>query len=96
MASHRIQIEVSAPNRIAPDSWLQADEYADFRRAYRYAATQSAAIPALAKCSPEEMYKTFEALKRGWNRGEPGRAISIDEVRGMLKPARSQDERAAG
>ena len=38
-----------------PD-WANDPEYAWFADAYNYAATQSAAIPAMAKCTPNEIY----------------------------------------
>lgn len=58
-------ITVHAANPIEPDSWLNADEYKRFRKAYSYASCQSRAIPGLAAISPEDAYFIHSALARG-------------------------------
>lgn len=58
-------LAVLIPREIAPASWLNGPGYESFRKAYAYAETQTWAIPALAKCSPEELYAAYTALLRG-------------------------------
>ncbi|HET7121277.1 MAG TPA: hypothetical protein VFI17_08525 [Solirubrobacterales bacterium] len=58
-------ISVAVPNGVEPDSWLNGPDYRSFRSAYVYASKQTRAIPALAKCSAEEVHGLFEALKHG-------------------------------
>lgn len=50
---------------IKETSWLQEDRFENFRAAYGYASTQTHAIMAMSKLTPEEAYHLFEALKRG-------------------------------
>ena len=56
-------IQIAPP--IETTSWLRLPEFAWFVEAYGYAATQTKAIPALSKCSPEEMYYAFIAIMHG-------------------------------
>lgn len=58
-------LHVQVSQGIPEGSWLNLDGYAAFREAYGYAETQTRAIPALSKCTADEVYFLFEALKRG-------------------------------
>lgn len=53
---------------IEPDSWLNEERFAEFKRAYEYASSQTLAIEPLSKLSPEETYYVFAALRRGYER----------------------------
>lgn len=57
-----------AANPIREDSWLRKPEHNWFFLAYDYASNQTQAIPALASCTPEQMFHAFEALQRGMER----------------------------
>jgi len=63
-----IDIRLISANQIGESSWLMEDEFTDFRKAYEYASTQTRAISALSKCTPEEIYFVFDALKDGEKR----------------------------
>ena len=50
---------------IKEDSWLNDEDYKNFKTAWGYASTQTRAIPAMSAITPEQGYFLFEALKRG-------------------------------
>jgi hypothetical protein len=50
---------------IEDNSWLADPKYDNFHTAYSYASSQAAAIPALAKITPEELYNVTYALNKG-------------------------------
>jgi hypothetical protein len=50
---------------IRDDSWINDPKYAAFKNAWLYASSQTRAIPAMSKITPEEAYFLFDALKRG-------------------------------
>lgn len=52
-------------SKIQEDSWLHEPRFKRFLKAYYYAATQTLAIPVLAKVTPEELYHAYQALKYG-------------------------------
>jgi len=60
-----VVISAEMAPQIDKDSWLMDPAYDQFRRAYAYASTQSAAIPGLANLSPEQAYHVYQALERG-------------------------------
>lgn len=66
-----LRIPVHMAQGIAPESWLNEPQHAWFRDGYRYAATQSRAIPALSKCSAEEIEAAVWAIMRGAGLGDP-------------------------
>lgn len=51
-------------NPISKDSWLRSPDYEWFCQGYGYAATQTSAIPTLAKCTPEELFHVVSAILR--------------------------------
>lgn len=74
-------IAVAVPNAVEPDSWLNDEDYRSFRAAYVYASKQGSAIPALSKCSAEEIYSLFYSLKRGEEYYNRVRARAIEEAK---------------
>lgn len=63
-------IRVVAARRISEDSWLREDRFEEFRKGYEYASRSTMAIPALAKCTPEETYHAFAAILHGIKNAE--------------------------
>ena len=59
-------IQIRLAQEIRPDSWLRTDPHwrwlAD---GLDYAATQTFAIPALSKCTPEEIAQVVVSVMRG-------------------------------
>lgn len=53
---------------IKPDSWLQGDDYREFRAFYSYVRNKTNAIPACAACSPEDLYFIVSFLDH-WQSG---------------------------
>lgn len=60
-------IPVYAAQQIAPESWLRNEQapWSWFVKAHVYAMTQTLAIPALSKCTPEELYHAVSQILRG-------------------------------
>lgn len=52
--------------KISASSWLQRDEYSNFRAAYGYAAGKMRAIEPLSKLDPEEVYWLWVILQHGF------------------------------
>jgi hypothetical protein len=50
---------------IREDSWLHEERFAEFRRAYSYAAAKTHAIPGLSKISAEEAYYVWRIIQHG-------------------------------
>lgn len=65
MAERTFQVPVMFPQDVREDSWLHRPAYKWFLRGLSYARTQTRAIPALAKCSPEELEAAVWAIMRG-------------------------------
>ena len=61
-------MEIILPQQIDDDSWLHEERFKWFLEGYRYATTQTRAIPALVKVSPEELYFAVSAIIRGSKR----------------------------
>jgi hypothetical protein len=61
----KVEVDVSAAPTIKDDSWLWQPEHEWYCHAHMYASNQTQAIPALASCSPEQMFHAFEALRIG-------------------------------
>lgn len=59
------ELTLQIANGISKESWLNDENYAKFVAGYEYAMTQTRAIPALSKCSPEEMYFAWSLINRG-------------------------------
>jgi hypothetical protein len=57
-----INLKVVMANELP--EWAKKPEYDWFARAYGYAATQTRALPALSKCTPEEIYCLIYAMLR--------------------------------
>lgn len=57
---------------IGAGSWLNRPGHEWFHDGYEYAATQTRAIPALSKCSAEEIEAVVWAVMRGAGFGDPG------------------------
>jgi hypothetical protein len=66
MSEWKRMIVVNVAPSIASDSWLSEDRFAEFRRAYAYASSQSQAIPGLARLTPEQAYHVWAAIDRGY------------------------------
>jgi hypothetical protein len=66
---------------------LNEERFAWFRQAYSYAATQSNAIPALAKLTPEDTYYLYAALHYGDDRDAPTDAGRVGVLERLLKRA---------
>lgn len=59
-------------NTVAEDSWLREEpDYEWFLRGIEYAGSQTMAIPALAACSPEDLYHAVCAILRGAGLPQP-------------------------
>lgn len=54
-----------------PEHWLRAPERQWFRDGWGYAQTQTRAIPALSKCSAEELYFAVWSILRGAKLPDP-------------------------
>jgi hypothetical protein len=74
---------------VAVDSWLNEERFAWFRQAYGYAATQSNAIPALAKLTPEDTYYLYAALHYGDDRDAPTDAGRLGVLTAELHAAQT-------
>lgn len=59
------EITLIIPNEIPDDYWLNEPRFAWFRKGYRYATTQTKAIPAMAQCHPADLYFAVRAIMRG-------------------------------
>lgn len=70
-------MQIFVPKDVRPDSWLHRPAYKWFLRGLSYAQTQTRAIPALAKCTPEELEAAVFAIMRG-NGWDPHRLPSSD------------------
>ena len=55
---------------IKDDSWLNDKRHKTFKAAWEYASTQTLAITAMSKITPEQAYYLHEALKKGEARAE--------------------------
>ena len=61
-----IMIECHAAEPLKPESWITTDpRFKWFMEGYRYASTQTMAIPTLSKVSPEDLYFAVYAVLRG-------------------------------
>lgn len=69
-----LSVELCMAPRIDAESWLWEERFEAFREAYGYASSQTRAIPALAKLSPEEAYWLWFSLDRGMSRVQAGAA----------------------
>lgn len=58
---------MSAPT-IPSGSWLNDEQYAEFREAYEYARNRPQASGALSKLTPQEAYYVWQYLQRGYVR----------------------------
>ena len=65
------EIKILVAQEIPVDhGWLRDRARRWFVDGHAYAATQSAAIPALSKCSPAELYHAVWAIMRGAGLGD--------------------------
>lgn len=58
-------INLQTANTPSENSWLNEPTYEEFMRGFNYATTQTRAISALSKCSPEEIYFVWASINRG-------------------------------
>jgi hypothetical protein len=65
------RIPIYMAQEIPADSWLREPEYAWFLNGYRYAATQTRAIPALANTDPHDLYFAVWSIMRGAGLPDP-------------------------
>ena len=52
----QLVVNVKIANKIDSGSWLNDPEFEWFRKGYEKASVSNRAIPALSKCTPEELY----------------------------------------
>jgi len=82
----RTELEVAIAPQVSGESWLNEDAWRWLRDLYEYAATQTRAIPTLAKLTPEEFcWALYSALH-----GKPG----LMEVAVGSAPRGTPEERA--
>lgn len=60
-----MEVRVYMAQGIRDDSWLHEERFAEFRRAYGYAAGKLRAIEPLSKITAEEAYWVWSIIQHG-------------------------------
>jgi hypothetical protein len=74
-----VKIEMLSAQEISKTSWLNESKYEWFVKGHAYAATQTRAISALSKVSPEELYFAVWLIMRGAGLPHPNAACKSSE-----------------